>query len=258
MVLQLICTCKCLRRSSFIWRERFNLSAEHRDMLEADAPEAPAAPSGTFAVAWRNYIKAVFAKGFMYQVSCNPSAFLYIAENKTLAGQEHRSHVGEAIGRQMAVVFFETKEPAGNLVQRTRRETQGMHHQLMTIAELLLALGVVLPADAGRTAAETEILLEAKYAELDILRFTCVVEPEAPDVHVYHLEDQVDAEMSLVSAVPADQRTKMMMARALHRNDELLADETLRACWNNNGALLRDSSTGSGVEAMKWLETGLC
>ena len=197
-----------------------------------DAPAAPAAPSGSFAVAWRNYIKAVFAKGFMYEVSCNPSAFLYIAENKTLAGQEHRSHVGEAIGRQMAVVFFETKEP-GNLVQRTRRDTQGMHHELMTIAELLLALGgIVLPADSGRTAAETEILLETKYAELDILRFTCAVDPEAPDVHVYQLEDQVDAEVAMVSAVPADQRTKMMLARALHRNDELLAGETLKACWN--------------------------
>ena len=140
--------------------------------------------------------------------------------------------MGEAIGRQMAVVFFETKEPAGNLVQRTRRETQGMHHELMTIAMLLLALGIVLPADSGRTAAETEILLETKYAELDILRVTCAVEPEDPDVHVYQLEDQVDAEVAMVSAVPADQRTKMMLARALHRNDELLAGETLKHCWN--------------------------
>ena len=84
-----------------------------------------------------------------------------------------------------------------------------MHQELLTIAELLVALGgVVLPADYERTAAETEILLETKYAELDILRFTCVVEPEAPDVHVYQLEDQVDAEEAMVSAVPADQRTK--------------------------------------------------
>ena len=133
--------------------------------------------------------------------------------------------MGEAIGRQLAVVFFDTKEP-GNLVQRTRRDTQGMHHELMTIAELLLALGIVLPADSGRAAAETEILLERKYAELDIIRFTCAVEPEAPDVHVFQLEDQGNAEVAMVSATPAEQRTRIMLARALHRNDELLEPPT--------------------------------
>ena len=180
------------------------MSGNHRALEDEDTPAAPAAPGGPFALAWRSYIKAVFAKGFMYQVSCNASSFLYIAENKTLpAGQEHRSHEGEAMGRKMAVVFFERLPEPGNLVQRARRDTQGMHQSLLTIAELLLALGgIVLPADPGRTAAETEILLEAKYAELDILRFTCAIEPEDPDVHVYQLEDQVDAEVAMVSAAP--------------------------------------------------------
>ena len=137
------------------------------------------------------------------------------------------------MGRKMAVVFFERLPEPGNLVQRARRDTQGMHQILLTIAEHLLALGgIVLPADSGRAAAETDILLERKYAELDIIRFTCAVEPEAPDVHVFQLEDQGNAEVAMVSATPAEQRTKMMLARALHRNDELLAGETLQACWN--------------------------
>ena len=109
-----------------------------------------------------------------------------------------------------------------------------MHHQLMTIAELLLALGgIVMPAaDPGRTAAETEILLEGKYAELDITRFTCAIEPEAPGVHVFQLEDQGNAEVAMVSATPAEQRAKMMLARALHRNEELLDGETMQGAWN--------------------------
>ena len=88
-------------RSSFVWRERFNLA--NSDPLEEarEAPAAPAAgPGGAFAAAWRNYIKSVFKKGFMYTLSCNPAAILYIAENKTLPGQEDRTYEGEAHGAQ--------------------------------------------------------------------------------------------------------------------------------------------------------------
>ena len=137
-------------------------------------------------MAWRNYIKHVFAKGFMYQVSCNPSAVLYIADNKTLPGKEDRSYEGEALGRKLAVVFFERLPEPGSLVQRARRDTQGMHQSLLTVAELLLAIGgIVVPADPGRTAANTELLLEGRYMELDITRFTCTIVPEAPDLHVF-------------------------------------------------------------------------
>ena len=105
--------------------------------------------------------------------------------------------------RKVAVVFLERLPEPGNLVQRARRDTQGMHQCLMTIAELLLALGgIALPADPGRTAAETELLLERRYAELDIIRFACAIVPEAPDVHVFQLEDQGNAEVAMVSAIP--------------------------------------------------------
>ena len=80
-----------------------------------------------------------------------------------------------------------------------------MHQELLTIAELLVALGgVVLPADYDRTAAETEILLERTCAEVDINRFAYAVEPEDPDVHVFQLEDQGNAEVAMVSATPAE------------------------------------------------------
>ena len=44
----------------------------------------------------------------MYRVSCKPDTTLYIAENKTLAGKEDRPYAGEALGHNVAVVFFET------------------------------------------------------------------------------------------------------------------------------------------------------
>ena len=90
----------------------------------------------------------------------------------------------------------------------------------------------MLPADPERTAAETELLLESRYAELEITRFTCTIQLEAPDVHVFQLEDQGNAEEAMVSATPAEQRTRMMLARALHRNEELLDGESMQGAWN--------------------------
>ena len=95
----------------------------------------------------------------MYTVSCKPSVVLYIAENKTLAGREHRKHEGEAEGRKMAVVFFEYMD--GGLVRRVNRESLGLQQVLLTLAEILQTIGgIVLPPDLERTAAQAELLLE--------------------------------------------------------------------------------------------------
>ena len=99
-------------RSEFLYRDRFNISAAYRDLIgdpaaHGHAPGGPAPPGGPFAVAWRNYLKSVFQKGFMYRVSCRPSVTFYVAENKTLAGKEDRTYAGEAMGRKLAIVFFE-------------------------------------------------------------------------------------------------------------------------------------------------------
>ena len=90
-----------------LYRDRFNLSAADRDLVADDdvAPVVPAPLGGPFALAWRNYMKSVFQKGFMYRVSCNPSVVLYVAENKTLAGKEDRAYEGEAMGRKWSLCF---------------------------------------------------------------------------------------------------------------------------------------------------------
>ena len=63
------CPCKLSadalpNRSSYIFRERFGLSAAHADLMDDAAPEAPAAPGGPgFAAAWRNYITLKAGEG---------------------------------------------------------------------------------------------------------------------------------------------------------------------------------------------------
>ena len=89
-----------------------------------------------------------------------------------------------------------------------------------------------LPADPERTAATTELLLEAHLQDLEILRFSCVVELAAPKVHVYSLGPEVHAEAAFALESPADHRTKMMLARALLRHERLLPEESLQTAWS--------------------------
>ena len=238
------CPCKLsadalLNRSSYIFRERFGLSAAHADVMDDAAPEAPAAPGGTgFAAAWRNYVKSVFRKGHMYKISCSPNQILYVAENKTLAGKEDRVYDGEAQGRKMALVFFEVLR--GDLVRRVHRETSGLRQILMSIAEVLQTLTPdSVPADPARTAAQTEILFESQYERLDIMRYKCTIEPAAGEAHVFQLTDEVHAEAALVLEVPAEQRTKMTLARLLQREGDLADGEVLQAAWAQSLATLR-------------------
>ena len=115
-----------------------------------------------------------------------------------------------------------------------------MKQELLTLAELLQTLGgIAVPADPERTAAQTELLLESLYQDLDIQRITCTLEPGAPEVHIYSLDDAVPAEAAFCNESPADHRTKMALARALQRNDEFHAGETLQVAWNRSLAELR-------------------
>ena len=235
-------------RSEFIFRNRLNLRSADMHLVAEPGDPGPAAPGpgvvtvvgGPFAGAWRNYVKSVFVKGFMYRLSCNPSVVIYIAESKTLAGKEDREYEGEALGRKMAVTFFEDAE--GGLVRRVKRDGLAMEQDLLSLAELLLAIGgVELPADpdSHRTAATQEHLLESRYEHLEILRFTCTLEAAAPEVHTFSLEEQGNAEAALARELPSDQRTRMVLARCLQRNGELGPEETLKRAWDTTLVELR-------------------
>ena len=153
------------------------------------APAAPAPSASPFATAWRNYLKlSVFQKGFMYRVGDSPS-YLYVVENKTLAGREDKSYEDEAVGRKLSLAFFESGE--GDLVQRADRSSSGLSQQLLNVAELLQTLGVVvLPPDPDRSSADSELLYEMAYKDLNLQKYKCSVEPGS-GVHLYTLEDEV-------------------------------------------------------------------
>ena len=213
-------------RSEFVWRDRLNLSPENH-MLVHDAAAAPPG-SGGFESAWRNYIRTVFARGFIFTVSCKPEVLVYVCENKTLAGQEHRDHEGEAEGRKLAVTFY---EKAGGLVRPVDRERQGLKLSLLTIAEILQTLGAAVPPDAERPESQTEVLFEAMFQTLDIQRFECITEPDAAELNTFSLSDPTGAELALAAELVEKDRTKMVLARCLQNNMALLAGETLKTVW---------------------------
>ena len=119
-----------LRRSRQVFGARFNLASKDHSLIADVGPveaPVPVGPGGVFAAAWRNYVKSVFQKGHMYTLSCQPRTFLYVAENKTLAGREDRERAGEALGRKLAFVFFERAPGPGNLVRRVDKERMDMY-----------------------------------------------------------------------------------------------------------------------------------
>ena len=216
-------------RRDLLYRNRLGLSSSDFDLLAQGPPLAPGPGAPAFVVAWRNYIKQLFKKGFMFRLSVNLEVTIYVSENKTLAGREDRGYEGEATGRKLVVSFFETL-PDG-LVRRTIRGGTSLHPQLLTIAEILQSCGFRLPVDHLRSSAAAEILLESQYQELEILRVKPLLDTEATEVHMYSLHEEVLAEEASALEAPAEQMTKMMLARYLQRHGDLQAGETLQAAW---------------------------
>ena len=175
-------------------------------------------------------MKSIFKPGFMYKFSCAPDVLVYIAESKTLAGKEVRDYEGEALGRKLSVSFFQGAGGIRGLVVPVDPGAVRMQLQLLTIAEILQALGGVhVDPDPSRAASDTELLFEALYENIDIRRLACRDEPEAPRVHTFEVDGEIHAEAALAEENRAKDRTKMMYARCLQRHGLLVLPETLAA-----------------------------
>merc|ERR1712051_1111021 len=94
-------------------------------------------------------------------------------ENKTLAGREDRCEEGhqEAPGRKVTLCFFERAAELPGHVRRADRGSSAMTPTLLTLAEVLHTVGLGPPLDTEKTAAEQDILAEAQYDSLPLIRF---------------------------------------------------------------------------------------
>ena len=135
------------------------------------------------------------------------------SENKSLAGKEDKAIDGEASGRKLVVTFFEDGDDG--LAHRVDHDGCTLRPQLLTLAEILQILGFALPPDPDRASATTELLLELHYQILHIARLTCTLHSEPPEMHVYSLSDEVDAEEAMALEIAPDVRTHMVLVRSL-------------------------------------------
>ena len=115
-----------------------------------------------------------------------------------------------------------------------------MKQELLTLAELLQTLGgIAVPADPERTAAQTELLLESLYQGLDIQRINApwnvVLLSRTSTAWMMLRQQRQHSAMSLLQIIGQT----MALAKALQRNDEFHAGETLQVAWNKSLGELR-------------------
>ena len=231
------------KRSEWKYRERLGLGPDDHHLVADVEPRAARAPralgSGPFVSAWRNYLKTLLKPTCFYAFEAKPDILFYVMENKTLAGREDRCEEGhqEAPGRKVTLCFFERAAELPGHVRRADRGSSAMTPTLLTLAEVLHTVGLGPPLDTEKTAAEQEILAEAQYDSLPLIRFEGE-ETEGPERYLFLLGDGSNAE----DAYLGDSErlaTKMSLARCLQRHGALGAGESLNSAWNQTLATLQ-------------------
>mgnify|MGYP001234800788 CR=1 FL=1 len=108
-----------------------------------------------------------------------------------------------------------------------------MHQELLTPAELLQTVGgIEVPLGPTRTAAQTEVIVDSFVREVETPRMVCAVEPAAPGAHVYTLGMGMNAEAAFAIEASPENRTNIVLAKALQRQGELGPEENLQHVWS--------------------------
>ena len=124
----------------------------------------------------------------------------------------------------MAIGFFEYLHEVEGLVKRVNVDTVAMQQELLTLAELFqIVAGFVAPPEPERTAAQTELLLESRYEDLEVLRFHFAPAAAHHEARVYRLDGEVNAEIALAFKLFQKHCTKMVLARCFQRHGDLRA-----------------------------------
>jgi len=149
-----------------------------------------------------------------------PKKWFFVGETKIIPGRDARLP-GEAVGRPVAITWFEQADEDANgvIVQRVNSDTFEMELMLSSPAEIMRAAGCY-PAAAGSdtvSARDVEIELEGKFMDYSLTVFThgLMASELLDDPFAFHLSEPVDAEQALWTSVVLEDMTKMGLARRL-------------------------------------------
>ena len=198
-----------------MYHDRLGLSAAEAELLRGRAEVGELAPARNFAAAWSNYVRWTFVKGRFFSFpNLKPNLFLYVVDNKSLAGREPRER-DDASGRALAVAWYETHFELGpDVVRRVDRTSEAMTLSMCSIAEILIVAGCV-PPPADLASRDRELHLEDRYAEEERLVWKHEHLWQEADPWVFRLRNGDPAEMEYLVESPADKLAKMALARLL-------------------------------------------
>ena len=153
-----------------------------------------------------------------YQMPTLAGVWVFVLENKVLAGREPR-HASDAQSRPLVVAFFERAPGSADelVVKRRDADFSGMSTKVLTPAELALHLGYMLPPDADRTPREIEDQVEQAWLGLERVTFTHELLTDADEPHMYQLREPTDAEDVFWNSQPITEHTKYSISRHLEK-----------------------------------------
>ena len=197
--------------------DRFNLQLSELRLL-GSVGTGSTTLSNSYLETCRVHWQKTYAPLAFYQILGLSDIFIFVMENKTLAGRERRL-ADDAQHRPLVLCFFERAPgpPDEIIVRRVDKTTSGLKPTMMTIAELLLHLGYQLPDDPGRSAAQAEHALTDAMFTLTHLRFAYELVPGAPDPLTYKLMELGDVEDVSWEATPLAEKTSIAIVRELER-----------------------------------------
>ena len=148
----------------------------------------------------------------------HPKKFFFVGETKVIPGRDARAP-GEAIGRPVALCWFEQidEDANGIIVQRVNCRDAHMELMLSSPAELIRAAGCYPTPSDTASARDVEIELESKFMNfaLNIFTHQRMDSDHLDDPFTFHLSEPTDAEAALWGSTPVEDLTKMGLARRL-------------------------------------------
>lgn len=125
-------------------------------------------------------MRAVLLQGFCTNYTQGPLCYSTLVRTRSWLPGTTEATLEKPWGASWPFLFFEAA--GGGLVKRVNPEALGAHQKRITFAELTQTMGLLgLLEDRERTAATTELRLEAHLHNLELMRMLCVVEPCIPE-----------------------------------------------------------------------------
>lgn len=178
--------------------------------------------ASTVKSAWEVFLRKVLTPHTFFQLSqLSSDIYFYVAASKSYA---YRDAVpdGEATGRKVAVCFFKqiSADMDGITIGPTDDTGESLSLQLLTVAEIAATCGDHRLPPEGASLRDAETLLERRFLDHDLLRFTSSQIGGDPSTQWHFvLSEERHAEDIHFENTARDDLTKMELIRVMQQRE---------------------------------------